>query len=249
VIAHHTWIGSLGRHGDWRGAFKRWLLKFGTNATISRPIANDIPVSSTIVGNPYSDQVFTHLPGIPRDRELIYLGRLVSDKGVDLLIEALADLRKRGLTPRLTIIGSGSEEDALRALAKECGVREQIDFSGSKNPAEIARLLNAHQVLVVPSRWPEPFGIVALEGIGSGCVVVASQAGGLPDVVGSCGITYEMGNRAELTESLYRVLSEPELREALLKDAESHLNQYKPATVAATYLQVFHRAIEEEHRT
>jgi glycosyltransferase involved in cell wall biosynthesis len=243
VIAHHTWIGRFGQHGDWRGQLKRLLLKLGTNATISRAIAQDIPVESTIVGNPYSDHVFTHRPEISRSRELVYLGRLVSDKGVDLLMESLVELRGLGLVPHLTIIGSGPEEATLRQMAHDLGVNQQVEFTGSRGPHEIARILNAHQVLVVPSRWPEPFGIVALEGIASGCVVVASRAGGLPDVVGPCGVTFEMGDQSALTESLSTVLTHPDFREKLLEDSEHHLEQFRPATVAAKYLRVFARAM------
>jgi len=239
IIAHHTWIGRLSRNWDWRGECKRFLLRFGANATVSRAVANDISVPSTIVGNPYSDHVFTHLTNVVRDKELVYLGRLVSDKGIDLLIKSMADLKNRGLTPRLTIIGSGEEKFALRKLADDLGVGGQIDFTGSKSPEEITCLLNAHYVLVVPSRWPEPFGIVALEALASGCIVVAAQSGGLPDVVGSCGITFEMGDITALTEALYTVLTQPEFRQALLQKVEAHLNQFKPATVAAKYLQIF----------
>lgn len=241
VIAHHTWIGRLTRNWDWRGECKRFLLRFGANATVSRAVANDIPVPSTIVGNPYSDHVFTRIRNVVRDKELVYLGRLVSDKGIDLLIKSMADLKSRGLTPRLTIIGSGEEEPALRKLAEDLDVNGQIDFTGSKSPEEIACLLNAHYVLVVPSRWPEPFGIVVLEAIASGCIVVAAQSGGLPDVVGPCGITFEMCDITALSEALYTVLTQPALRQTLAQEFDPHLNQFKPATVAAKYLQIFTR--------
>ena len=242
IIAHHTWLGEYGKPPGWKARLKRALIRYGTNATISQPVACDIPVPSTILGNPYSRDVFRARPEITRDRELVYLGRLVSDKGVDMLIESLVDLKKLGLHPRLTIIGSGSEEEGLRRLAVERDLANQIEFVGAKGPEEIARLLNAHQVLAVPSRWPEPFGIVALEGIASGCVVVASRAGGLPEATGPCGLFFSMGDRAELTEQLQSLLTQPELRAKLLRDAEAHLQQFDPATVAGKYLALFERA-------
>jgi glycosyltransferase involved in cell wall biosynthesis len=243
VIAHHTWIGHFQDHRDWKGELKRRLLKYGSNATISRPVARDIPVPSTIVGNPYSREVFKARPEIARNRELVYLGRLVSDKGVDMLIESLPELRARGISPHLTIIGSGPEEETLRQLAGTRGVADQVEFVGSKAPHDIARVLNAHQVLVVPSRWPEPFGIVALEGIASGCVIVASDAGGLPDVVGPCGLTFPMNDQMALTAALYHLLTDPELRTRLLRDANSHLQQFDPTIVAGKYLKVFAEAL------
>ncbi len=242
VIAHQTWLGRSDIWFDWQGLLKHFFLKFSTNAAISHPLADVLPVPTTIIGNPYSDTMFKRRDDIPRDRDLVYLGRLVSEKGIDLLIRALTGLRVRGLTVRLSIIGSGPEEPALRSLAETLGVSGQIDFVGSKSGEELARLLNAHRVLVVPSRLPEPFGIVALEGIASGCVVVASRAGGLPDVAGPCGVTFEKDDQLALTDALHTVLTRADVREDMLQHAEQHLNQFKPATVAAKYLKLFTEA-------
>jgi glycogen(starch) synthase len=242
VVAHHTWIRPFGERYTLRARLKTFLLRYSHNATISRAIADRIETPSTIVGNPYSDQVYRHRPEIARDWELVYLGRLVSDKGVDTLIHALLQLRRWGLTPRLTIIGSGSEEKSLRQLARNLRVDGQIAFVGSKQPEEISRILNGHQILVVPSRMPEPFGIVVLEAIASGCVVVASRAGGLPDAVGKCGITYEISDLQALTNALQIVLTQPDMREEILRNADEHLANFRPMVVAQKYLGVFEQA-------
>jgi glycogen(starch) synthase len=243
VIAHHTWLGRFRGDHDMRGALKRFLLRYGTNATISHAVASDLPVPSTIVGNPYSSGIFRERPEIPRDRELVYLGRLVSDKGIDMVIKSVLELGERGLPVRLTIIGSGSEELVLRQLVRKWKLAEQVDFTGSKGPQEIARILNAHKILVVPSRWPEPFGIVALEGLASGCALVASAAGGLPEVVGKCGITFALGDQTELTDALQVMLIDADLRSRLSDGVQLHLRRFEPATVAGKYLRVFQRAV------
>jgi glycosyltransferase involved in cell wall biosynthesis len=201
------------------------------------------------VGNPYNEHVYKLRPEIPRDLEFVYLGRLVSDKGVDTLLHALLQLKRWKVAPRLTIIGSGPEERALRHLTKNLGLDQQVTFTGVKQPEEIARLLNAHQVLVVPSRMPEPFGIVVLEAIASGCIVVASRAGGLPDAVGKCGITYEIGDLQALTNALLLVLTRPELREEMQRHGERHLDNFRPGVVARKYLAVFEKAREAMHES
>jgi glycosyltransferase involved in cell wall biosynthesis len=246
IVAHHTWIRPFEERFTLRARLKTGLLRFSHNATISRAIAERIPASSTIVGNPYNDQVYRLRPEISRDRELVYLGRLVSDKGVDTLLHALLQLKRWNLTPRLTIIGSGQEERVLRHLARNLGVDDQVHFTGAKQPEQIAQVLNAHQVLVVPSRMPEPFGIVVLEAIASGCVIVASRAGGLPDAVGKCGITYEIGDLQALTEALQRVLTKPELRREMQQHGERHLDNFRPGIVARKYLAVFEKARQAE---
>lgn len=245
IIVHQTWLEPPDGRWNFRSALKYFLLRYASNVSISAAIAKALPVPSTIIGNPYSNTIFKLTNKGPRDRELVYLGRLVSDKGVDFPIKALVKLRESGLTPRLTIIGSGPAEATLRQLAADLGVDAQVEFTGSKAGEELAGMLNRHQVLVVPSTLPEPFGIVALEGIACGCVAVASRAGGLPEAVGPCGITFERDNRAALTDALYTVLTQPDFREKLLQGAEQHLDQFKPAAVAARYLEVFDRALRD----
>jgi glycogen(starch) synthase len=244
VVAHHTWIRPFGERFTLRARLKTYLLRYGANATISHAIAERIPAPSTIVGNPYSEQMYHAQPEVPRDRELVYLGRLVSDKGIDTLLHALLQLKRWGLEPHLTIIGSGPEEGVLRKLARNLGVENQVIFTGSKQPRDIARLLCGHKVIVVPSRMPEPFGIVVLEAIACGCVVVASRAGGLPDAVGKCGITYEIGDLQALTNALRFILTKPNVREEILRHADLHLENFRPAVVARKYLSVFEKARE-----
>jgi glycogen(starch) synthase len=244
VVAHHTWIRPFGERFTLRARLKTYLLRYSANATISTAIAERIPAPSTIVGNPYSDRMYHAQPDVPRDRELVYLGRLVSDKGIDTLLHALLQLKRWGLEPRLTIIGSGPEEGVLRKLARNLGVESQTTFTGSKQPREIAKLLCAHQILVVPSRMPEPFGIVVLEAVACGCVVVASRAGGLPDAVGKSGITYEISDLQALTNALRFVLTNPDVRTEILRHAERHLGNFRPAVVAQKYLSVFEKARE-----
>ena len=239
VIAHHTWLGASPNHRNWKARLKGALLRHAANASISQPVATDLPVPSTVVGNPYATGIFQARPEISRDGDLVYLGRLVSDKGIDLLIDALAALRKSDLTPRLTIVGSGPAEAALRASVRAQNLEGQVDFVGTKSPCEVAKILNAHRVLVIPSRWAEPFGLVALEGIACGCVVVASRVGGLPEAIGPCGVLFKNGDLADLTRALQSVLTDPSQRIDLLREAPEHLSQFEPATIAAKYLEIF----------
>lgn len=242
VIAHHTWLDHA---KSWKVHVKRALLRFASHATISQPITDSLAVSSTIMGDPYSSDIFHLWPGIKRDRELVYLGRLVSDKGIDLLVYALAELKNRGVTPGLTVIGFGPELAALREQVELLQLGDQIDFTGSKTGVELAQILNAHQVMIVPSLWAEPFGVVALEGIACGCVVVASQNGGLPEAIGPCGITFETGSYLALADAIQKMLSMPAKREKMQHQAAGHLAHFAPAEVAARYLRLFEKALEK----
>lgn len=245
VIAHHTWIarpnGSLG----WQDYLKYFLIRFATSISISQTIADRLPTSSVIIGNPYDDDIFYEMPEISRDKELVFLGRLVSDKGVDLLITALGQMKKiYNLTPYLTIIGTGPEENLLLKLAKDVDVSNQINFVGTKTGTELVQLLNSHQIMVVPSLWLEPFGIVALEGIACGCVVVGSDGGGLKDAISSCGVTFLNRDVQALTQKLADLLLNSNQLTIYRAKANSHLSNYKKTIVAEAYLQAFEDAIK-----
>jgi len=242
VVAHHTWIRRADGLLNWQDRLKRGLLRFATGISISQAIAADIPGASTVIGNPYSDDLFRILPDVERNRDIVFLGRLVSDKGAHLLIEALKILRLRGLNPSATIIGSGPEQPRLQQQVAEHGL--EVEFVGQKSGEELVRLLNQHRIMVVPSVWNEPFGLVALEGMACGCVVVGSEGGGLKDAIGSCGITFPNGNVDALSHSLERLLRAPGEILRLLESVPRHLSDHRAQVVADRYLGVMACAVK-----
>ena len=103
-------------------------------------------------------------------------------------------------------------------------------------------ILNRHRVLVAPSLYNEPFGIVALEGIACGCVVVGSAGGGLKEAIGPCGETFRNGDAADLARVLGRLLRHPEGDPEYLRHCGDHLASHTSARVAAAYLREMERA-------
>jgi glycosyltransferase involved in cell wall biosynthesis len=244
AVAHQTWIARLDGRLDWRDRLKRFLLRFAAaNISISNAVARSLPVPSVLIPNPYRDDLFYTMPEVERTGDLVFLGRLVSDKGADLLLQALRLLKEGGLTPRLTVIGGGPEAEPLQALARQLDVAAQVDFVGPLGGQELARLLNARRVLAVPSRWAEPFGIVALEGIACGCGVVGSREGGLVDAIGPCGITFPNGDVPALAAALREALTRPDLAAKWAANAPAHLAAHTARAVAAAYLAVFQQTL------
>jgi glycogen(starch) synthase len=237
-IAHQTWIANANGTVGWPHRVKRFVLRFAKSLAISSAIAEQLPSSSVRVGNPYNDEVFRNLQ-TARTKELIFVGRLVSDKGADLLLEALALLRTR---PRLTIAGDGPERPRLEKQSIDLNLQSQIDFVGNQTSEQLAKILNEHQILVVPSRWREPFGIVALEGIACGCVVVGSAEGGLAEAIGPGGITFPNGDARALADALARLLGDPAECDRLRQNANVHLARFTPRHVAKIYLETMEGA-------
>ncbi len=247
IINHQTWLGHLAEKTFFRNRLKTFLLRFATNITISQAVTDIIPCPSQVVGNPYASNLFQANAATKRDREFLFLGRLVSDKGVDLLLNALAELARNGLRPQLTIVGNGPEMGPLQTLAASLGIADQVEFMGSKTGTELAQILQRHQTMVIPSRWIEPFGVVALEGIASGCAIVASNQGGLPDAVGPCGLFFVSGDFKSLATQLERMVREPELHQAFSRERPAHLEHFAPQVVAARILKHVTAAYRKHH--
>jgi glycogen synthase len=244
VVTHATWISP----GGFIGKLRHRMIGLATNISISRAIANHVRAPSVVIANPYDDEVFQEISGRPRGRELVFCGRLVPDKGVDLLLQAVSILKSRKLHPDLTIIGSGSEERRLRAMVGELGIARQVTFAGVKTGPELATFLNAHKIMVVPSLWNEPFGVVALEGIACGCVIAGSEGGGLKDAIGPCGATFPNGDCHALAEQLQELLTSSQLLAQYRKNASAHLSRYTRRAIGENYLQIFTAVINGRSR-
>ena len=244
VVAHHTWIARMNGHISLRDKLKQWVCRYATNISISEVMAKHIWVPSVVIGNPYRNRVFKLDPTSKREQDLVFLGRLVWDKGVDLLLDALALLKKRGVTPGLTIIGDGPERKSLKRQCKRLALESQVHFTGTRTAEDLARMLNSHKIIVVPSRWQEPFGLVALEGIACGCVAIGSECGGLPDAIGSSGILFPYGEIEPLAKAIETLLADEPLQEKYRQAATDHLSQYTSLEVAKKYLEVLERAVK-----
>lgn len=238
-IAHQTWITNSDGSTGWQHRLKRFVLRYATSFAISRAIAEQLPGPSIPAGNPYDDEVFKDLPPELRTTELIFVGRLVSDKGANLLLEAMALLESE---PRVTIAGDGPERVPLKKQALDLRLQSRVKFVGSQTSGELAKLLRQHRILVVPSLWQEPFGIVALEGIACGCVVVGSAEGGLAEAIGPCGMTFPNGDARALATALSRLLEDPAASDRLRANAPAHLARFTPRSVAGVYLDAMKNA-------
>jgi glycogen synthase len=238
VIAHHTWIARTDSSVGLRDRIKRYLARFATNIAISQPIADHLSVSSTIIGNPYRDELFGRDSSAKRERDLIFVGRLVPDKGVDILFNALKRLKERDFFPCLSVVGNGPDLHRLSKLVEQFGLRDQVKFLGTKTGHDLVLELNRHRVIVVPSRWQEPFGIVALEGVACGCRAIIADSGGLREAAGPLAVVFEHESDLALAEAIERTLKEPFDWQGYWRTTEDHLRAHRAGEVGRRYLEV-----------
>jgi teichuronic acid biosynthesis glycosyltransferase TuaC len=150
-----------------------------------------------------------------RSDQILYVGLINFNKGIDVLLTAVARLAAAGRPGRLLLAGGSFyrhtrlQEERLRAHAAELGLGDRVTFLGRLLPAEVARLMAASAVVVLPSR-AESFGAVLVEALASGTPVVATRCGGPEDiVVDGVGELVPVGDAAALADALSRTLDNP----------------------------------------
>ena len=143
---------------------------------------------------------------------VLCVGRLAYEKGFDLALSAFGLLHARYRDARLIIVGDGPARSELETQATTLNIRSQVDFTGWVNPHQVTELMNTATVVVVPSRWEEAFGLVALEASLMGRPVVHKTSGGLPEIVRDqeTGLTVERENDKELAAATAFLFEHPQ---------------------------------------
>ena len=178
---------------------------------------------------------------------LLCIGRLRSDKGFDLAIRAFARLRDRGIVARLTVAGDGPEKNRLEAFARDLGVDGEVEFIGWVMPDQVAPLINKATLVVMPSRWPEPFGLVAMQAAQMGRPVVACAVGGLPEVVehGLTGLLVTPDDEHAMADAIADILADAASARRLGESARQRAQErFDFSAVVDAYESVFVEARE-----
>ena len=210
------------------------------NVAVSRAVAAaGLPPATTVIHNAFRPEfdgsdILPHKPG--ERSGLLFVGRLVTEKGCDMAIEALAKLHAGGDKARLTVCGDGPERPALERLARQRGVEAHVDFTGWAEPSGLAHQYRSAEAVLMPSR-NEPFGNVAVEALACGCPVVAARVGGLPEAVGPCGLLFAPDDAGAMAAQIAE-MRKPNIRERLLLKAGEHLAKHRIEHVARRYLDV-----------
>lgn len=179
---------------------------------------------------------------------LVFCGRLVYEKGVHDLLAALPRLRRRHPGLRLVIAGDGPHRSELQAQARRRRLGRSVVWAGFRTRDELAALVAAADCVVVPSIY-EPFGMVALEGMAAGTPVIASDTGGLREIVvdGVTGVRFTPGNVSGLANAVSGVLTDEVLSRRLARAARTVVaSDHSWPTIADRTVDVYRLAIRQE---
>src|SRR6195952_3765676 len=176
----------------------------------------------------------------PEGQLVLLIGRLVYEKGFQLALEAMPRVLEEAPGTRFLVAGSGTHEAELHRQAQELGLMEHGTFLGWIGDDVLHSLYRIADLTVVPSIY-EPFGLVALEAMASGCPCIVADTGGLREVVPDelAGLRFAARDPEALAEVAIRVLSDPELEARLIAEAKEHVLRFGWGDVAGQTAAVY----------
>jgi glycogen(starch) synthase len=176
----------------------------------------------------------------PDEKLVLLIGRLVYEKGFQLALQAMPALIARHPETRFLVAGSGTHEQELRRQAEELVLMENGTFLGWMGDDVLHSLYRIADVCVVPSLY-EPFGLVALEAMASGCPCIVADTGGLREVVPheEAGLRFTARDPDSLVEMVERVFRDHDLRKRLIAEAAEHVLRFDWGDVAERTVAVY----------
>jgi glycogen(starch) synthase len=203
------------------------------------------------------EPVVPDLPGLraryaePDQRLVLLVGRLVYEKGFHLALDALAPVIRRLGDVRFVVAGTGTAEAELKRQSRRLGLTRAGSFLGWVGDDMLHSLYRVADLCIVPSIY-EPFGLVALEAMASGCLCVVADSGGLREVVpsdGTVGLRFPSRDSAALGEILEQVLRDDAMREQLVTEARAHVLCFDWGEVATRTAAIYRELVAIPLRT
>lgn len=206
-------------------------------------VANGI--NSTVYSGVEKDYDFRRQYAADNEKIILFMGRLVYEKGVQHLISAMPKILENYHDAKLVIAGKGGMLDELKAQVEAMGLGQKVYFTGYLNAKQVSKMYKCADISVFPSTY-EPFGIVALEAMLAGVPTVVSDVGGLNEIVehGVDGMKSYAGNPNSLADSILALLFNPQLCDSIAKKARAKVkNEYSWTKIAQDTHFIYQKAI------
>ena len=208
-------------------------------------IPNGVNLSN--FNNVYRDYDFRRRFAMDNEKIILFMGRLVYEKGIQNLIAAMPKVLANYHDAKLVIAGKGGMIDQLKAEVNSLGISNKVYFAGYLNSNDVKKMYKCADISVFPSTY-EPFGIVAIEAMLSGTPVVVSDVGGLNEIVdhGVNGMKAYAGNSNSLADSILTLLFDHKLADEVVKNAKAKVkSEYNWSKITGDTHFVYQKAIAE----
>jgi glycosyltransferase involved in cell wall biosynthesis len=226
---------------------KLWIRRFFAKHLVTKNIAitewmykiQPLPRQVHIY-NPFPTDQFIDTDNYAEpEYEFIYLGRIVSEKGVFTLLNAFARvINQEKISSRLLLIGDGKWRDKMETLAADLNISSFLTFAGKKSGKELVEFVAKGKIAIIPSEWFEPMGGVALELMAAGKNLIISEFGGLKECVGDVGLTFPNGNDEALAECMTRLLKDKSLQEEQKLKGKERIKLFEPSLFISQYIDL-----------
>ena len=169
-----------------------------------------------------------------------YVGRLLGMKGLDTLLEAIAQLN---MNCKILLVGRGEYKPQLEKLADQLVISEKIVWIDGVPPEDVPKYINCMDTLVLPSRttpdWVEFFGRVLVEAMACQVPVIGSDSGEIPNVIGNAGLTFPEGKAELLANQIQMIAQDSVLRSSLIQLGLERVKEFSWETIAQRTLEVY----------
>jgi glycosyltransferase involved in cell wall biosynthesis len=221
------------------------IARYGAPADKTHAIYNAVSEERFKRPDPTLLRRFRRALASDEERLVLYVGRLDPEKGVEILLQAFASVLGEHLRAKLILAGSGTLEEELRKKSIDWGADKATAFAGYVQGEALNYLYHCADVLAVPSLY-EPFGIVALEGMICGAAVVASDTGGLSEILrgGRDGLLVKPGSVADWSRALIALLSDAQVRRKFAENGQRKAQRvYSWKRVAEAVMRIYELAL------
>ena len=204
-------------------------------------------INTTAYNGVERDYEFRRQYALDNEKIILFMGRLVFEKGVQHLISAMPKILSGYHDAKLVIAGRGGMIDDLKAQVEYMGLQNKVCFAGYLNAKQVSKMYKCADIAVFPSTY-EPFGIVALEAMLAGVPAVVSDVGGLNEIVehGVDGMKSYAGNPNSIADSILSLLLNPELCDNITKRAKQKVkNEFNWTKIAQDTHFTYQKAICE----
>lgn len=238
---------------NWLASWKLCILTFVRRFLCSHIAANIMPTEwvNQLIRLPNSFPILHGIETVGRDSELrdlpkpprmIFQGRLVTTKGLPVLLEAASLLRDEGRRFEILVIGDGPERSAMQELAEKLKLSSHVQFAGKIAAPGLDAAFSKVSVVVVPSLGGEVFGMVVAESMSRGLPVVASNLGSFAELLGDAGLLFRVGDAIDLSRQIKRLLDDPEFAFSLGVRAQRRVsNRFSRCHMVEAHAELYRR--------
>jgi 1,4-alpha-glucan branching enzyme len=186
------------------------------------------------IPNPIDYEKFSRVTA--QGSNIVCIARFEKAKNIETLIVAASEVLKRHPEIKLVVVGGGSQEKELRALAERLSISNNVEFHNFR--PDVENVLSDAAVFVLPSIY-EPFGMVAAEALAAGLPIIASRVGGLREIVkdGINGFSFNPKDWQDLSKKILLLLENQKLREEMKNKAKESAKEFSSESIALKYLR------------